>query len=64
MRINYEQIYKDYKAAWQEYTITQAALGLTGAIHALIEEDKYSDNQKLKIIDAIENTFYDTYMNK
>lgn len=62
MNANYEGTYIYYKEQWQEATIGEAALRLTGAVNTIINSNRYTNEEKVGIIRQIEKVFYEKYM--
>lgn len=62
MSLNYKNIYLSYKEQWQEYTMGEVALRLTGAVNGIIESKQYTDREKVEIIRQIEKVFYEKFM--
>lgn len=60
--MNYEKTYQYYKEKWEEATIREAALSLTGAVNGIITSDRYTDKEKVEIIRQIERAFYKKFM--
>lgn len=62
MNANYEKTYKYYKEQWEEATMSEAALSLTGAVNGIITSNRYTDKEKVEMIRQIEKVFYEKYM--